>query len=106
MNVFQLVKKLLSETRWIPKNEQEASAKVLALQEKYRSVFLSPVGQEVLEHLADVGFLCKPTYDADEKVMWMNEGQRRLVLSIIRMIEKDKRNLAEQINKGKINEND
>lgn len=51
----------------------------------YKSAFAGPDGQLVLQHLCQVGFILSSTrVRGDEVESNMNEGTRRLVLSIIK----------------------
>jgi hypothetical protein len=60
------------------------------LQEMYRRVFDSPEGQEVLRHLARVAGVATSTFvPGQPDVMAFREGQRHLVLSIIRFVGRD-----------------
>lgn len=55
------------------------------VQKAYQSVFAGPEGELVLQHLCQQGFVYQTTFvrgDAEETLL--NEGARRLVLSIIR----------------------
>lgn len=78
------------------------------LSSSYKRVFDTPDGQRVLRHIARSGHLYRPTAQiaADGKVdpyqMAMNEGARRLALSIFRHINKDP---VEAIEEGLTNEN-
>lgn len=52
----------------------------------YRRVFESPEGQLVLRHLMKEGFVFKSTFVAgDMHQTALNEGSRRVVLSILKM---------------------
>lgn len=60
------------------------------LQEKFRAVFDNPAGREVLSFLCDKACVTSCTYvkgDHDETMM--NEGARRLMLSVMQFLEKD-----------------
>ena len=62
--------------------------------EQYRSVFSGPDGEAVLKHLAQVGYVYKPTYCPGDHIETAHrEGMRRLVLSIFKElgIKDDKR---------------
>lgn len=58
--------------------------------ESYRAVFESPSGELVLAHLAKHGFLFDSTFvQGDPHQTALNEGSRRMVLSIIKMLNTD-----------------
>ena len=61
------------------------------LQEMYRRVFESPEGTEVLRHLGKVAGVCQTSFFVGEtdREMCFKEGQRHLILSIIRFLERD-----------------
>lgn len=62
----------------------------LAMHEKYQEVFGSPAGQEVLMHIMKAGFVFKPTFvRGDVNETMLNEGSRRLALSILKIYGKD-----------------
>jgi hypothetical protein len=68
----------------------------IRLNEAYRRVFSSPDGEIVLAHLAKVNFVFSSTLVAgDTHLTAMNEGQRRLVLSIMRQLDVDLTKLQE-----------
>jgi hypothetical protein len=58
--------------------------------ERYRLVFSSPEGREVLRHIIKMGRVHKSTYSkADRDLTLIREGERRLALTILRMSCKD-----------------
>ncbi|HYD35963.1 MAG TPA: hypothetical protein VD999_07935 [Vitreimonas sp.] len=60
------------------------------LNDAYKRVFDSPDGQLVLAHLARTNFVFTPTLvRGDPQATAMHEGQRRLVLSIMRQLHID-----------------
>lgn len=60
------------------------------LVEAYRAVFESPQGEVVLEHLTKTCHLFEPTFIAgDTHQSALREGERRVVLSILKMIGTD-----------------
>lgn len=60
------------------------------LNEAYRHVFDGPDGELVLAHLAKVNFVFSSTFvQGDPHMTAMHEGQRRLVLSIMRQLNVD-----------------
>lgn len=67
----------------------------------YQNVFGTPEGEQVLRHIAKVGFLTRSTFVAgDPDQTMLNEGSRRLALSILRFVRKDHSELLAQIEKG------
>jgi hypothetical protein len=67
----------------------------------YQNVFGTPEGEQVLAHIAKVGFLTRSTFVAgDPEQTMLNEGSRRLALSILRFVRKDHGELLKQIEKG------
>lgn len=60
------------------------------MRQMYRSVFDSPEGQVVLEHLCRHNFVFKTTYvrGSDERSMAFNEGKRHTALSVLSFINK------------------
>lgn len=57
------------------------------LTEAYRRLFETPDGQIVLEHLMKISFIFSTTMViGDSHLTAMNEGQRRLVLSIMKQL--------------------
>ena len=75
----------------------------------YAAVFGAPEGEVVLQHILEAGFVTKSTFVAgDPEQTMLNEGSRRLALSIlklaktnhkemIRMIEQELQNQGMQI---------
>ena len=56
----------------------------------YRDVFGSPSGQLVLQHLAEQNFVLTPTFVSGDPMQTnLHEGQRRVVLSIMRYVAVD-----------------
>lgn len=56
----------------------------------YRDVFETPQGQRVLAHLAKTSFVFDPTFvQGDPYQTALHEGQRRVVLSIMKFIHMD-----------------
>lgn len=67
-------------------------------QENYIATFESTSGRKVLQHLCQVGYVVKPSFVAgDPYTTAYNEGQRALVLSILRQVNKDPTALIKQI---------
>jgi hypothetical protein len=77
---------------------------IVELHDSYKKVFSSPDGERVLEHLCRVGFVFDTSYvSGDPHETAHREGQRRLVLSILRFIERDPRELLQRL-EGNTNE--
>lgn len=55
----------------------------------YRDTFCCPSGEKVLQDLKK-SYQDRTTYDPDDKKMYMNEGARKLFLTILTMIESGK----------------
>lgn len=71
---------------------------VVELHDSYKKTFSTPDGERVLEHLCKVGFLADTTYVAGDPTETAHrEGQRRLVLSILRFLERDARQLLKRL---------
>lgn len=70
--------------------------KVTELHDSYRAVFSTPDGERVLEHLCHVGFVNIPSYvTGDSHETAHREGMRRVVLSILRFLNKDPREIQQ-----------
>jgi len=68
---------------------------LLELHNSYKAVFSTPDGERVLEHLCKVGFISDTTYVAGDPVESAHrEGKRRFVLSILRFLERDPRDIV------------
>ncbi len=71
---------------------------IVELHDSYKRVFSTPDGERVLEHLCKVSFVFDTSYVAgDPHETAHREGQRRLVLSILRFIERDPRELLKRL---------
>lgn len=81
---------------------QELHPEVKDLFVAYRDTFSSESGKKVLEDLRK-SYQDKTTYDPDEKKMMMNEGARKLFLTILTMIESGK--LVNQQNEVEVGRN-
>lgn len=67
----------------------------------YERVFRSPDGERVLRHIMRVGFVTSSTFVAgDPHATAMNEGSRRLALSILKFVCKDHASMIKQIEEG------
>ena len=70
----------------------------LSIQKSYRQVFNTEDGKRVLSHLMKNGFITKSTFVAgDPHQTAMNEGSRRVVLSILAFMNKDEKEMQKQI---------
>jgi hypothetical protein len=67
--------------------------------ELYKHVFDTPEGERVLEHICSVGFMTKPTLAKTHDETMMNEGMRRLALSILKAVKKSEKEMLEHIQK-------
>lgn len=73
----------------------------LKLQDTYRAVFDTPDGKKVLEHLCKVGHIVSPTFVAgDPHTTSFREGERHIVLSILRFINRDTTSLLTHVEDG------
>lgn len=70
----------------------------VALHQSYQNVFTTPDGERVLRHLMKSGFVLSSTFvKGDPYATALNEGSRRLALSILRFVHKDHSALIEAI---------
>lgn len=70
----------------------------IRLHEHYAKVFSTPDGEAVLRHILKVGNVTRACHVAgDPHTSAMNEGMRRLALSILRYARKDHAELIQQI---------
>lgn len=66
----------------------------------YDAVFGSNEGERVLMHILDVGFVTKSTFVAgDSNQTMLNEGSRRLALSVLRMARTNHKEMVRMIEK-------
>jgi hypothetical protein len=64
----------------------------------YKRVFESEDGQVVLRHLMKIGYMTRSTFVAgDPQRTALNEGSRRLVLSILRITKKNPQEIQREI---------
>lgn len=71
----------------------------------YVRLFESEDGKTVLRHILKQGFVTRTTFVAnDPQQTTLNEGSRRLALSILRYAKKDHKELIDQIEQGMTNE--
>ena len=72
----------------------------LELHEAFQTVFTSPQGQLVLEHIIKEGFVLKSTFVVgDSHSTALNEGSRRLALSILKFVNKSHDSMIKQLEK-------
>ena len=70
------------------------------IKESYRAVFSTPEGKEVLAHICKNAHLTSCTFvKKDPNETLINEGMRRLALSILRYAGRSDRDIIEQIEK-------
>ena len=81
--------------------EQAAKEKFLKKQvakpSEYRRIFKSEAGKNVLSDLIDTHFVMRPTMDADSHTTAYNEGQRMVILRILKMLNTDPEQLKLRI---------
>jgi hypothetical protein len=67
------------------------------LHKDYETVFKSPAGINVLNHLAKKFNISSPTYtQGDTHMTAFREGQRHVVLTILKFVNKDSNQLLQQ----------
>ena len=70
--------------------------KLNELHDAYRAVFSTADGERVLEHLCKIAFIHDSTYvQGDPYESAHREGQRRLILSILRFCDRDPREIMQ-----------
>jgi hypothetical protein len=69
----------------------------LVMQAKFRTVFDTKDGKEVLSHLMKMSGILKPQITADPSMALVRQGQQHIVLSILRVLGKDPMEITEQI---------
>lgn len=73
----------------------------ISLHSSYVRVFDGPDGERVLRHIAKAGFLTRSTFVAgDPEQTVLNEGSRRLALSILRFVRRNHAELLKQVEAG------
>jgi len=68
----------------------QQETELLILRKMYQRLFTSDDGQKVLTNLEKTYFIDQPTFQGDVNVCIHNEGSRRVILHIKRMMEKMK----------------
>lgn len=75
--------------RWQKPKKQDPN-ELLKLHTKYKDVFSSPQGEDVLFHICKAGFVFDSTFVAnDPHQTALNEGSRRMALAIVRFVDRD-----------------
>ena len=70
------------------------------LHSDYLAVFGTEPGKRVLNHICKVGYISKPTVvPGNHDMTLVNEGMRRMALSILKFVNVDHANIVEQIEK-------
>jgi hypothetical protein len=76
------------------------------LHSSYRRIFETPDGQRVLKHLMKTCFVTSSTFVAgDQQQTTLNEGSRRVVLSILKFLGQSQDKLDKMIEEGLQDEN-
>lgn len=71
----------------------------LALKQRFQAVFSSPEGRLVLQDIFTMANVFTPTaVDNNPYMTYLNEGMRRLALSISHQVFEDDRHLMEMLN--------
>ena len=80
---------------------RDAIQQRLFIHGSYVRVFDSPDGEAVLHHIMKQGFVTRSTFvEGDPQQTALNEGSRRLALSILKFAKKDHQQLIKQIEQG------
>jgi len=74
--------------------------KAAATRRAYRTVFDTPMGQEVIADLMRMGGFHASTFKPDSHETSFNEGRRALVIYILHKLYKDDSEVNEQIRKS------
>jgi len=89
----------------IAKDIRDKIADKIHLHASYIRIFETPDGQRVLRHLVKSGFVLSTTFVAgDPHQTLLNEGSRRMVLSIIAFLSKDHVEFVKQLEQGNIDD--
>lgn len=85
--VIRFIKKMRSSSRKIERQ---------VLYDHYIATFIeSPSGEAVLEHLANIHFVGRPTIAKSDRLSAFNDGRKYVVESIIHVINSDLEKLEE-----------
>jgi hypothetical protein len=80
--------------------QREAIQKKIRIHTSYKAVFSGPQGDDVLLHIMEHAFVTKSTFvQGDPEQTLLNEGSRRLALSILRMARRDHQAIVRQLEK-------
>jgi hypothetical protein len=80
------------------KKEKDGTEEYLATISDYQQTFNSPAGQKVLLHIMQsCGIMSSSFVKGDSHVTAFNEGQRSVVVQILKTLKIDLRKLEEQI---------
>ena len=75
-------------------DQKEQPNKLSAIHTEMRTVFLTEPGQSVLNYLCKIAYVNEATYvPGDTRETAHREGMRRVVLSILRFIDRDPQEL-------------
>ena len=74
--------------------------KILHIHDSYLAVFDNPDGRRVISHLCKKFHVTNPRFTIDPYETAFKEGQRHVVMSILKFINKDNAKLIEQIEEG------
>ncbi len=81
------------------KKWKELQAQIAANQQLYRRVFDTEDGRAVLKDLEKRCFIKSTTYDDNHGRMSFNEGRRSIYVHIINLLEKDLKEILEELTK-------
>lgn len=74
--------------------------RLLRIHDSYKAAFDSPDGRRVLVHLCKKFNVTNPKFSINPYETAFKEGQRHVVMSILKFINKDHASLIEQIEHG------
>lgn len=84
------------------KVDRDAKPDLLDLQEKYKSVFSSDYGREVLLDMMERNFFFRTTYvPKDSHASAVQEGQRGVILAIVNFINRNPNEIKKMLDHGK-----
>lgn len=70
---------------------------ITRIHDSYKAVFDSPDGQRVMKHLCKHFNVTNPKFSTDPYLTAFKEGQRHVVMSILKYVNKDQSVLINQI---------
>lgn len=82
------------------KQKEEILQQIAATTQRYKTVFSTEDGKWVLEDLAKRCYEHITTFNSDAKMMAFNEGRRSVYKYIKSMIDKDLRDVQEELTSG------